>query len=123
MAAEVTVDPDLVLSILQAAVAAAIYSISVYMKRRKQGDTFDPYKFFATVIVGIVVGIAIFLSTDRTLDAETLAGQIAAYTGMVVLVENILKYLMRSASTGPDDPGDALKGAGNRVSQSPGDNA
>jgi hypothetical protein len=82
--------------IILAVVSAAIYSIIFFVKKR-EGDSneeFDYFKLGATLIVGLAVGLSIYLS-GLDLTQVRFEERILMYTGTIALVESILKTLVR----------------------------
>jgi hypothetical protein len=84
-------------NVLTAAAAAAGYSLTFYVKKRigKDKQVFEPKKLAATVLVGAMLGISMSL-TGTGLEKETIQTQLAAYTGLIALVESALKFLSRA---------------------------
>ena len=80
-------------TILIAVVAAAIFAASGYLKSVGT-ENFEPAKFAATVLVGIVVGAVMYASGSPVTEAN-VATQIGIYAGVVAVVENVLKAILR----------------------------
>ena len=81
------------ITIVVAILAAIIFAASGYLKSVGTED-FDTPKFAATVLVGAVVGAIMYASGLPVTEAGVLE-QLAAYAGIVVVVENILKAILR----------------------------
>lgn len=90
------------LGVVYAALGAAGYATSAYMKRREEGEEFEPKKWLATVIVGSGIGVAIYVAPGQTLTAETVYAQLAVYAGLVVLVENVIKVVSARIDRAPE---------------------
>jgi FtsH-binding integral membrane protein len=75
---------------------AVAYSLFTYSGRYlKNGETFVPLKFFRTLLVGVIVGVAV-VTTGREL---TLAGyeQIAASVGAVHIADVVVTTVWERA--------------------------
>lgn len=85
--------------ILEAAGMAAVASIVLYSKRyATDHEDFQPRKFAATVIVGVACGIGLALTGDAVTQAA-IEARLAAYAGVVILVETVVKTLVRVVKT------------------------
>jgi len=85
------------LTLVYALIAAIVYAASFYIKNRQtSGEPFDPAKFTATLIVGLIIGIVALL-TGSTLTEMDMVTQLIAYAGLVTLIETWLKTLIRGA--------------------------
>ena len=80
-------------AIIFAIVAAIVFAASGYLKSAKD-EEFDVTKFATTVLVGALVGVVLYVK-GATITEEAVATQFAAYAGIVVIVENALKAVMR----------------------------
>jgi len=80
-------------TILIAVLAAAIFAASGYLKSVGT-ENFEAAKFAATVLVGIVVGAVMYVSGSPVTESS-VAEQLAAYAGVVAVVENALKAFLR----------------------------
>ena len=81
-------------SILLGILAGCSFGITGYLKSLKKDgtfETFDPYKFTQSIIVGGVAGV-ISGYMGWTLEASQ---QFVLNTGMVVFIENVKKFLIR----------------------------
>lgn len=85
------------LIVAEAALMAAGYSVLVYSRKYStHGEDFRPYKFAATVAVGILVGVGMALSGQEVTQAELFA-RLTALAGTVVILENIIKLVVANA--------------------------
>ena len=85
-------------TIITAILAAIAYSLIFYVKKyykETNPESFDPTKLLATILVGLIVGVAMHFTGDP-LSQETLQNQLVAYTGIVAIVETLLKSLYRA---------------------------
>lgn len=82
--------------VVTAAVSAILYSLLFYAKKvpKDEKTPFDPFKLLATIVVGIGVGLT-FKFGGIPLNNVTLTEQLAAFTGIIALVEAVLKGLVR----------------------------
>ena len=80
-------------TILIAILAAIIFAASGYLKSAGT-ENFEPTKFAATVLVGTVVGAVMYVSGSPVTEAN-VATQIGIYAGIVAVVENALKAILR----------------------------
>jgi len=80
-------------AIIYAVVAAIVFALSGYLKSAKD-EEFDATKFIATVLVGALVGVVLYVK-GAAITEEAVATQFAAYAGIVVIVENVIKAVMR----------------------------
>ena len=81
------------ITILIAVLAAAIFASAGYLKSSGTED-FDATKFSATVLVGAIIGAIMYFGGVPVTEAGVLE-QLAAYAGIVAVVENILKAIIR----------------------------
>lgn len=75
-----------------AIVAALVYALAGYLK--SAGENFDFVKFGATCAVGAVVGVILY-GAGVPITEEAVLTQMAAYAGIVVVAENILKAIVK----------------------------
>ena len=80
-------------TILYAIIASVIYGLAGYLKNAPQED-FDVAKFFSTFVVAVLVGSICYVTGVPITEAK-VTEQLAAYTGLVVLVQQLFKALMR----------------------------
>lgn len=81
-------------TIIIALISGLIYASVFYAKKYLQnGEAFIPEKFAATAIIGALVGVAFTLS-GMPISQEGIEVQIVAYTGLIAIVESILKILV-----------------------------
>ena len=84
------------LTLAYAVISAVVYAASFYIKNRQStGESFDPAKFAATLIVGLIVGIVAML-TGSPLTEQDVITQLIAYAGLVTFIETWLKTLTRT---------------------------
>ena len=81
------------ITIVVAILAAIIFAASGYLKSVGT-ENFEPTKFTATVLVGIVVGAVMYASGSPVTEAN-VATQLAMYAGVIAVVENVLKAILR----------------------------
>jgi len=82
--------------IILAVISALAYSLIFFLKKREKdiGEPYDYFKLGATLIVGLVIGLAIhFSGVDLT--QVSLEQKLVMYAGAIALVESILKTLVR----------------------------
>lgn len=77
-----------------------VYSGSAYFKNFASGEVriYWP-KLIATVVVGLIIGIA-SLTSGVEVTSEFIAAQIFMYSGSIVFVENIIKGIIRYFNPG-----------------------
>jgi len=80
-------------AIIYAVVAAIVFALSGYLKSAKD-EEFDATKFAATILVGALVGVVLYVK-GAAITEEAVATQFAAYAGIVVILENALKTVVR----------------------------
>lgn len=83
--------------VLLGIVAAMIYAGSTFLKNNMNPENpegFDQSKFMATMIVGAFVGLLI--GQTGVIPTETaVAEQLLAYSGIVAVMNNLLKIVIR----------------------------
>lgn len=80
-------------------VGAVVLSILTYLRKYHQsGEEFDPIKLGVSAAYGVGVGVIIML-TGIAPTEENISVQLAAYGGMAVALENIVRGLLGSKST------------------------
>jgi len=83
-------------AIILATLAGAGYGVLFYVKaQQSSGETFDYWKFGATVLLAALIGTAMGVSGMPVTQA-TVEVQIAAYVGYVVVLETVLKLIWRT---------------------------
>jgi len=80
-------------TILYAIVASVVYGLAGYLKNASQED-FDVAKFLSTFIVAILVGGVCYI-TGMPITETNVAEQLMAYTGLIVIIQQLFKALMR----------------------------
>lgn len=95
-------------TVLTTAASAAGYSVVFYAKKRigKDKQVFNPRKLAATVLVGVALGVSMSL-TGTSLEKEAIETQLAAYAGLVALVESGLKFASRTVQNSKSSSGDS----------------
>ena len=84
------------LTLAYAMISTVVYAASFYIKNRQTTDeSFDPAKFAATLIVGLIIGIVTML-TGSPLTEQDVITQLIAYAGLVTFIETWLKTLTRT---------------------------
>ncbi len=85
--------------ILATILSAAVYGLIFWWKARQGQDPpspFDRYKFAATLVVALIIGIIAAFSGISLSETDFLL-QMGAYAGYVAMVETILKALFGKA--------------------------
>lgn len=80
-------------TILIAVLAAVIFAASGYLKSVGT-ENFEATKFVATIVVGAIVG-AVMYAGGGSITELSVTEQVAAYAGIVVVVENVIKAILR----------------------------
>jgi len=81
------------MTVLVAILAAVVFAASGYLKSATV-ENFDLEKFIATTLVGAVVGAVMYVG-GGSITELSVTEQVAAYAGIVVLVENVIKTILR----------------------------
>jgi len=81
------------ITIVVAILAAIIFAASGYLKSSGT-ENFETPKFVATIAVGAIVGAFMYVSGSPVTEAN-VATQIGIYAGVVAVVENVLKAILR----------------------------
>ena len=80
-------------TIVYAIIASVIYGLAGYLKNAPQED-FDVAKFLSTFVVAVLIGSICYV-TGVPITEANVTEQLAAYTGLIVLVQQLIKALMR----------------------------
>ena len=80
-------------AILYAIIASVIYGLAGYLKNAPQED-FDVAKFLSTLLVAVLVGGICYI-TGVPISEANITEQLMAYTGLIVLIQQMIKALMR----------------------------
>jgi len=80
-------------TIIYAIIASVIYGLAGYLKNAPQED-FDVAKFLSTFVVAVLIGSICYV-TGVPITEANVTEQLAAYTGLIVLVQQLIKALMR----------------------------
>lgn len=83
-------DPSLVVSALEGALAASFYAGAWYMKAEAEGEAFDLHKFGSTVLVGTGVGLSLGV-VGSSVTAPSIEARLVLLVGVISLVEAVLK--------------------------------
>jgi len=84
--------PQELLQLLTPIMAAVFYGVTGYLKQKPlNAEKFDGQKFAGTMIIGGVIGLIMFM-VKTSFD---LASALVLSTGLVVIVENLLKIVWR----------------------------
>jgi len=78
--------------------ASIVYSASMYLKKtlkEENPQSFDAMKFISTVIVGAIIGASLHFSEVPITEAS-VEEQFVAYAGLVAIVENCIKAIVRA---------------------------
>ncbi len=81
-------------TIIYAIIAAILYAGSQYIKK-SGAQNFDATKFTATIIVGAFIGFICYINGIEITEL-TVEQQLAAYAGLVAVIENLIKIGYRS---------------------------
>lgn len=81
-----------IFSFFYAIIAAIIYASIGYIKSVDQD--FDMVKFLTTILFGAIIG-AICVFGNIPITQENIATQMAAYGGLTIIIENIVKSIVR----------------------------
>lgn len=82
------------IEVLTGVAVALLVSMTTYASKLQRGETFDPRKLLRTVAIGLVGGIGAAI-TGAEITAENWDAYIAANTGVVALVDQIIKIAGR----------------------------
>lgn len=82
--------------VLTAVLGALVYSIVFFVKQKgdELPENFNPTKFVATIVVGVLVGTTFALS-GQDLEFAAFHEEMLMYAGTVALVESILKTMWK----------------------------
>ena len=96
----------LVEQVLMALLSGLAYGLTQYFKKAQKGEKFDPYKLAATEVIAVFVALSL-VASGAPLNQLTLGQQFALYAGLIPLVENIIKTVVRTyqrAERPPEQP-------------------
>ena len=85
-------------TILIALVSAIVYAGSMFLKKNVDPGNpqdFDAIKFVSTLVVSVIIAATMIASNVTTITESMIETQLIAYTGLIALVENVLKILIR----------------------------
>ena len=77
-----------------ALVGSAVYSVVFYYKEHEDPENLEPKKMLATLVVGLGIGVS-FALTEQDLTFLAFEEQMAAYAGIVAVVESGIKTVYR----------------------------
>ena len=77
---------------IMAVAAAAVYGVEAYLKN--VGEDVDYYKLSATIMLGLIVGAGLSI-VNMPITRESVAAMFLTYTGLLVLIENGIKAIVR----------------------------
>ena len=80
-------------SVFIAILASIAYAMTHYFKKAGK-EKFSVTKFLATVIVGAIVGVVMY-TQNVPITEESFETQFIAYAGLVALVENVIKIIIK----------------------------
>jgi len=80
--------------ILLAVLAGIVYGLTHYVKHYPK-EQFDPAKLLSTIVVAVGVAVSLALSGVKV-DEMTIEQRFVMYAGLVPIVENIIKAILRS---------------------------
>jgi len=77
--------------VLEGVAYAAIYAVIWFARRRQSdGESFDPHKFAATVVLGAVIGGALAIAGDP-LNQATVETKLVAYAGLLTVITPVIR--------------------------------
>ena len=85
-------------TILIALISAIVYAGSMFLKKNVDPDNpqdFDAIKFVSTLVVSVIIAATLVAAGTTTVTEATMETQLVAYSGLIALVENVLKILIR----------------------------
>lgn len=82
----------MMVEIIYGIIAAIIYALLGFIK--SEGESFDPFKFTKTIIIGAIIGVIMSI-TGIPITEQSVAEQITAYGGLIIVVDYILKIIWR----------------------------
>lgn len=85
----------IVFTVISAAIYGGIFFIKAYLTTEPK-PPFDTYKFMATLVVAIIIGVIATFS-GATLNEAELIAQLGQYAGYTAIVETLLKALLGKA--------------------------
>ena len=80
------------IQIVWVVISAAVFAVSGYLK--SVGEKPDPVKFLSTLIIGAIIGL-IFSFMGAPVTEEAIMTMLVTYIGAVVVVENMIKAVIR----------------------------
>lgn len=81
-----------------AIVSAILYAGSAFMKKNFDHDnpqSFDVTKFTSTLVVAAVIAVTMITTGITTITEADIATQLAAYAGLIAVIESVLKAIYR----------------------------
>lgn len=81
-------------NIFFAVIVAVLYGVVGYAKNQNPED-FDAIKFVITLFLSVLIGFVMYYAGLDYMNAEGVVKAFFANTGLLVLIENLLKVLIR----------------------------
>ena len=85
-------------TILIALISAIVYAGSMFLKKNVDPDNpqdFDAIKFVSTLVVSVIIAATLVAADVTVITESMIETQLVAYAGLIALVENVLKILIR----------------------------
>lgn len=85
-------------TLVASVMGAGVYSVVFYYKNHEDPEdpeNLEPKKMLATLVVGLGVGVS-FALTEQNLTFMAFEEQMAAYAGIVAVVESVIKTVYKS---------------------------
>lgn len=101
-------------------IMGAVYAALKFKEKSLgNGEQFSDAKFYGTLVVAAGIGLVNYLTNGVLISEVDYQTQLAAYTGIIVLTETVIKLIFRTANQSPTvvtaligkDAGDAVKEA------------
>ena len=81
-----------------AVIAAIMYAGSMFVKKQAGSENpqdFDAIKFVSTLVVSAVIAVTMVFAGVTVITEADVATQLAAYAGLIAVIENVLKLAYR----------------------------
>ena len=91
--------------ILEVVFASILYATLFFASKYPVGEQFNLRKYVSTIVVGVGVGVSLWLAGDP-LNEVSFQAQLGAYGALVALVERLILIMVRAyrKQRGPDVP-------------------